>query len=126
MNPVQRRIDAMNQRVAETQRAGLYFYLQPLEELDGAWVTTGGRRMLNFASYSYLGLLGHPKIGTAAEEALARYGTGTHGVRLLAGTLPLHGELEGTIARFKGAEAAIVYSSGYVTNLSSGCACGSQ
>ena len=118
MNPVQRRIDAMNQRVAETQRAGLYFYLQPLEELDGAWVTTGGRRMLNFASYSYLGLLGHPKIGTAAEEALARYGTGTHGVRLLAGTLPLHGELEGTIARFKGAEAAIVYSSGYVTNLS--------
>ena len=118
MNPVQRRIDAMNQRVAETQRAGLYFYLQPLEELDGAWVTTGGRRMLNFASYSYLGLLGHPKIGAAAEEALARYGTGTHGVRLLAGTLPLHGELEGTIARFKGAEAAIVYSSGYVTNLS--------
>jgi 8-amino-7-oxononanoate synthase len=118
MDPVQERIDAMNQRVAETQQAGLYFYMQPLEELDGAWVTTGGRRMLNFASYSYLGLLGHPKIGAAAQEALARYGTGTHGVRLLAGTLPLHGELEETIARFKKAEAAIVYSSGYVTNLS--------
>lgn len=118
MDPVQERIDAMNQRVVETQQAGLYFYMQPLEELDGAWVTTGGRRMLNFASYSYLGLLGHPKIGAAAQEALARYGTGTHGVRLLAGTLPLHGELEGTIARFKNAEAAIVYSSGYVTNLS--------
>jgi 8-amino-7-oxononanoate synthase len=110
MDPVQERIDAMNQRVVETQQAGLYFYMQPLEELDG--------RMLNFASYSYLGLLGHPKIGAAAQEALARYGTGTHGVRLLAGTLPLHGELEGTIARFKNAEAAIVYSSGYVTNLS--------
>jgi 8-amino-7-oxononanoate synthase len=118
MDPVQERIDAMNQRVVETQQAGLYFYMQPLEELDGAWVTTGGRRMLNFASYSYLGLLGHPKIGAAAQEALARYGTGTHGVRLLAGTLPLHGELEETIARFKRAEAAIVYSSGYVTNLS--------
>jgi 8-amino-7-oxononanoate synthase len=118
MDPVQERIDAMNQRVVETQQAGLYFYMQPLEELDGAWVTTGGRRMLNFASYSYLGLLGHPKIGAAAQEALARYGTGTHGVRLLAGTLPLHGELEETIARFKKAEAAIVYSSGYVTNLS--------
>ena len=117
MNPIQKRIDAMNQRVAETRQAGLYFYLQPLEELDGAWVTTGGRRMLNFASYGYLGLLGHPRIEAAAHEALTRYGTGTHGVRILAGTLPLHNELEETIARFKKAEAAIVYSSGYVTNL---------
>jgi len=73
--------------------------------------------MLNFAGYSYLGLLGHPKITAAAQKALARYGTGTHGVRILAGTLPLHDELEQTIARFKKAEAAIVYSSGYVTNL---------
>jgi len=117
MNPIQKRIDEINRRVTEAQQAGLYFYLQPLEELDGAWVTTGGRRMLNFAGYSYLGLLGHPKITAAAQKALARYGTGTHGVRILAGTLPLHDELEQTIARFKKAEAAIVYSSGYVTNL---------
>ena len=117
MNPIQKRIDAMNQRVAGLREAEWYFYLQPLEELDGAWVTVNGRRMLNFASYSYLDLLGHPKIEAAAQEALARYGTGTHGVRLLAGTLPLHDELEQTIARFKKAEAAIVYSSGYVTNL---------
>jgi glycine C-acetyltransferase len=117
MNSIQKRIDAMNQRVAGLQEGGLYFYLQPLEELDGAWVTTGGRRMLNFASYGYLGLLGNPEIEAAAQEALARYGTGTHGVRILAGTLPLHNELEQTIARFKKAEAAIVYSSGYVTNL---------
>jgi len=117
MNPIQQRIEAMNERVAQVQEAGWYFYLQPLEELDGAWVTTGGRRMLLFAGYSYLGLLGHPKITAAAQEALARYGTGTHGVRILAGTLPLHDELEETIARFKKTEAAIVYSSGYVTNL---------
>jgi 8-amino-7-oxononanoate synthase len=117
MNPIQKHIEAMNRRVAETREAGLYFYLQPLEELDGAWVTVNGRRMLLFAGYSYLGLLGHPKITAAAQEALARYGTGTHGVRILAGTLPLHDELEQTIARFKKAEATIVYSSGYVTNL---------
>ena len=117
MNPIQKRIDEMNQRVAEIQRKGLYFYLQPISELDGAWVTVNGRRMLLFAGYGYLGLLGHPKITAAAQEALARYGTGTHGVRILAGTLPLHEELEQTIARFKKTEAAIVYSSGYVTNL---------
>ncbi len=117
MNPIQRRIDEMYQQVADVQQSGLYFYLQPFEELDGAWVTVNGRRMLNFASYSYLGLLAHPKIEAAAQEAVVRYGTGTHGVRLLAGTLPLHDQLEQTIARFKKTDAAIVYSSGYVTNL---------
>ena len=117
MNPIQKRIDEMNRRVAEARRVGLYFYLQSLEELDGAWITVNERRMLMFASYSYLDLLGHPKIEAAAQEALARYGTGTHGVRVLAGTLPLHEELERTIARFKNTEAAIVFSSGYVTNL---------
>ncbi len=116
-DPIKKRIEEMNRRVAEVQRAGLYFYLQPLEEFDGAWVVTNGRRMLNFASYSYLSLLGHPKIEAAAHKAVARYGTGTHGVRILAGSLPLHEELEQTIARFKNAEAAIAYSSGYVTNL---------
>jgi 8-amino-7-oxononanoate synthase len=117
MSSIEKRIEGMNRRVAGIQEAGLYFYLQPLEELDGAWVTRNGRRMLLFAGYSYLGLIGHPKIEAAAQEALARYGTGTHGVRILAGTLPLHDELEQTIARFKKTEAAIAYSSGYVTNL---------
>ena len=101
MDPIQERIDAMNRRVAETKQAGMYFYLQPLEHLEGAWATVNGRRMLVFASYGYLDLLGHPRIEAAAQEALARYGTGTHGVRILAGTLPLHNELEQTIARFK-------------------------
>ena len=117
MNPIYRRIEETNQRVAGLREAELYFYLQPLENLNGAWVTVNGRRMLLFAGYSYLGLLGHPKIEAAAQEALARYGTGTHGVRILAGTLPVHNALEQTIARFKKAEDAIAYSSGYVTNL---------
>jgi glycine C-acetyltransferase len=107
----------MNRRVAGLQREDLYFYLQPLEALDGPWATIEGRRLLNFASYSYLGLLGHPEIDKAAKQVVDQYGSGTHGVRILAGTLPLHGTLERTIARFKGTEAAMVYSSGYVTNL---------
>jgi glycine C-acetyltransferase len=109
MNPIQQRVEEMNRRVAGLEEEGLYFYMQPISELDGAWVTVNGRRMLLFAGYGYLGLLGHPKINAAAQAALARYGTGTHGVRILAGTLPLHNELEETIARFKKAEAAIVY-----------------
>jgi len=112
------RVAAMRQRVEGLQENDLYFYNQPVDELcGGARVRAHGREMLMFASYSYLGLIGHPKINAAAEAALAEFGTGTHGVRLLAGTLKLHNDLEETIANFKHTEDAITYSSGYVTNL---------
>jgi 8-amino-7-oxononanoate synthase len=113
------RIHAMNKRVADSQAADLYFYNQPVSELrGGARVLVNGREMGMFASYSYLGLVGHPRINAAAKAAVDRYGTGTHGVRTLAGTLTLHNELEETIAEFKHAEAALTFTSGYATNLS--------
>lgn len=113
------RIRAMMERLEWGQRNQLYFYNIPVEELmGGAKVRVYGREMLMFASYSYLGLIGHPRINKAAKEAIDKYGTGTHGVRSLAGTLPVHKELEETIAEFKNTEAAVVFSSGYVTNLS--------
>ena len=113
------RVQAMNHRVQEMQQKDLYFYNQPISELrGGARVLVHGREMTMFASYSYLGLIGHPHINSAARAAVDRYGTGTHGVRTLAGTLGIHRELEETIAAFKGAEAAVTFSSGYATNLS--------
>ncbi|HCB01670.1 MAG TPA: hypothetical protein DEP19_04745, partial [Anaerolineae bacterium] len=66
---------------------------------------------------SYLGLVNHPRINEAAKKAVDQWGTGTNGVRTLAGTLTLHNELEETIANFKHTETAITYTSGYVTNL---------
>lgn len=112
------RIQAMNERVNITKELGLYFYNQPIKELrGGARVVVNGREMGMYASYSYLGLIGHPRINAAAKAAIDQYGTGTHGVRSLAGSLTLHKELEEKIANFKGAEAAITFSSGYVTNL---------
>jgi glycine C-acetyltransferase len=115
---INRRILAIKKRLEDLRQADLYFYNQPVEELrGGARVLVDGREMGMYASYSYLGLVGHPRINRAAREAIDRFGTGTHGVRMLAGSLTLHRELEETIARFKGTEAAITYSSGYVTNL---------
>ncbi|HLE74047.1 MAG TPA: aminotransferase class I/II-fold pyridoxal phosphate-dependent enzyme, partial [Anaerolineales bacterium] len=116
---VSKRIRAMLDRVQQAKELDLYYYNQPITELrGGARVLVRGREMGMFASYSYLGLIGHPKINAAAKAAVDKYGTGTHGVRSLAGSLELHVELEQTIADFKHAEAAITYSSGYVTNLS--------
>lgn len=116
---IMQRIEMMKKRAGDLQEAGLYFYNQPISELrGGARVLVNGREMGMYASYSYLGLVGHPRINAAAKQAVDKYGTGTHGVRTLAGTLTLHRELEETIANFKGAEAAVTFTSGYVTNLS--------
>ena len=118
-NAIMRRVTAMKNRVDGLKHDGLYFYNQPASELrGGARVVVNGREMGMYASYSYLGLVGHPRINQAAKAAIERFGTGTHGVRTLAGSLTIHRELEETIADFKHAEAAITYTSGYVTNLS--------
>lgn len=117
MNPIADKIAKLKARIAWGREMGYYFYLQPIEELHGSRVVVKGREMLLFASYSYLNLIGHPKISAAAKAAIDEFGTGTHGVRILAGTLRLHNELEATIAAFKGTEDAVVFSSGYVTNL---------
>lgn len=115
---ISQRIRIMNERINQVRSADLYFYNQPVRELrGGARVIVDGREMGMYASYSYLGLIGHPRINAAAKEAIDKYSTGTHGVRSLAGTLTLHQELEEIIAAFKDAEAAITYSSGYATNL---------
>ncbi len=112
------RVRAMCERIDIGTAAGFYFYNLSVTELrGGARVVVNGREMGMFASYGYLGLIGHPRINKAAQDAIAKYGTGTHGVRMLAGTLDLHCELEETIAAFKGTEAAVTFSSGYVTNL---------
>jgi glycine C-acetyltransferase len=99
--------------------AGLYFYLEATEELlpNGRVYVSGHGEMIMLGGYSYLGLIGHPKINAAAKAAVDKYGTGTYGVRLLAGSLTLHNELEARIADFKHTETAMTMSSGYVTNL---------
>jgi glycine C-acetyltransferase len=118
-NAIMRRVMAMKNRVDGLRRDGLYFYNQPISELrGGARVVVNGREMGMYASYSYLGLVGHPRINKAAKDAIDKFGTGTHGVRSLAGSLTIHRELEETISSFKHTEAAITFTSGYVTNLS--------
>jgi glycine C-acetyltransferase len=111
------KIDAWWERTQAVQNEGLYYYFQPVENLDGPWVWVEGQRKLMFATYSYLGLLQHPRVLAAAQAALQKYGAGSHGVRILGGTLDLHNQLEARIADFTQRAAAIVYSSGYVTNL---------
>jgi 8-amino-7-oxononanoate synthase len=111
------KIDEMWDRVQQIKEQDCYYYFQPVEEIDGPWVVTEGQRKLMFATYSYLGLLNHPRIVAAAQAAVEKYGAGTHGVRILGGTLDIHVEMERTLAGFVERDEAIVYATGYVTNL---------
>ena len=99
-----------------TQR-DYYLYQQALESKSSSEVLLNGQRFIMLSSYDYLGLIGNEKIEAAAIDAVRQYGTGTGGVRLLTGTNELHLELEKTIASFKGTEAALTFTSGYMANI---------
>ena len=112
------RIDEFVARRAALKSASRYFYLQPtVGRTNHRVLMKDGRDMVQMASYSYLGLIGHPRIEAAAHAAIEEYGTGAGGVRLLTGTTDLHERLEARIASFAKREDACVYSSGYVTNI---------
>jgi glycine C-acetyltransferase len=114
-------LDARARRIFETTALACsvdaYPFQMPLEAKAGPCVKADGHEMLMMSSYDYLGLIGHPRIDRAAMEAIQRYGTSTSGARLLTGTLDIHQEVEQQLADFKGTEAALTFSSGYMANL---------
>ncbi|MCA0304282.1 MAG: aminotransferase class I/II-fold pyridoxal phosphate-dependent enzyme [Proteobacteria bacterium] len=77
-----------------------------------------GRTVVNFSSYDYLGLNGHPEVSAAAKAAIDRYGTSVSASRLTAGERPLHRALEAALAGLYAAEDAVVFVSGHATNVS--------
>ncbi|MFD7120516.1 aminotransferase class I/II-fold pyridoxal phosphate-dependent enzyme [Streptomyces sp. NPDC059922] len=86
-------------------------------ERDSAYADLDGERLLMMSGYSYLGLAGDERVVAAAKAAVDLYGTGNHGVRALAGSIPLHEELEAEVARFAGRQEALVFGSGYAANV---------
>ncbi|MDX6459272.1 MAG: hypothetical protein QOE55_2969, partial [Acidobacteriaceae bacterium] len=114
-------IDARARRLFETTAYACendaYPFQIPLEGRTGPQVRADGHSMLMLSSYDYLGLIGDPRIDAAAIEAIRKYGTGTGGARLLTGTTDQHVLMEQDLAAYKGTEAAITFSSGYLANV---------
>jgi 8-amino-7-oxononanoate synthase len=77
-----------------------------------------GRQIVNFSSYDYLGLNGHPDVSAGAKRAIDRYGTSVSASRISAGERPIHRELEAALARLHGCEDALTFVSGHATNVS--------
>ena len=108
----------MHQSLAALHRAQRYRTVQSVEGKAGSVMVRDGQSLINFASNDYLGLAGDPRLAAAAIEAIETYGTGSTGSRLLSGHRDLHRDLELALADLKRAEDALVFSSGYLANLS--------
>ena len=110
-------------RMLKTQRAaadmlgiGNPFYLTH-EVRAGARTVIGGQAMLNFASYDYLGLNGHPEISAAVAQAAQDWGTSVSASRLTAGERPFHAAFEAALAQVYQTEDALVFVGGHATNV---------
>jgi 8-amino-7-oxononanoate synthase len=87
------------------------------EGIGGGRTRIGGREYLNFSSYNYLGLSGHPYVSAAAKDAIDRYGSSVSASRAVSGERPLHRELETALASAYGVDDAVVFVSGHATNV---------
>jgi 8-amino-7-oxononanoate synthase len=102
---------------SELKRNGNYFFFRKLESPQDSEVIINGKRVIMIGSNNYLGLTNHPQVKEAAIKAIEKFGCGCAGSRFLNGTLAIHEELEEKLAHFFRKEAALVFATGYQTNL---------
>src|SRR6185436_13248973 len=96
---------ALAEALAARERAGLMRHMRP------------PRGLVDLASNDYLGLASHPHLVERTREAVSRLGVGSGGSRLLTGQRDAFTELEERLAVFTGAEATLLFGSGYAANL---------
>ncbi|MCE5203198.1 MAG: aminotransferase class I/II-fold pyridoxal phosphate-dependent enzyme [Coriobacteriales bacterium] len=101
----------------EARTSGYYPYFTVIHSESDSKVSVDGRELVMLGSNNYLGLTTHPHVRERAAEALAKYGTSCTGSRLLNGNLDIHEELEHRLAAFVGKPSALVFSTGFGTNL---------
>ena len=92
-------------------------YFRVHDGIAGPETSIGGQSFINFSSYNYLGLNGHPEVSAAAKAAIDRYGTSVSASRLVSGEREIHRELERRLAAVHGAEDCVSFVSGHATNV---------
>jgi|SRR5271157_812974 len=103
--------------VRELRESGNYFYFREIQSPQDSEVIVGGRRVIMVGSNNYLGLTCHPRVKEATIKAVEKYGTGCAGSRFLNGNLEIHEEFERKLARYFKKQAALIFATGYQTNV---------
>ena len=114
--------ETLEAQLQQIRDAGLYRELRRVDSPQSSQIQIGGRMLLNFSSNDYLGFANDPIIKEAAIKAIEKFGAGSGASRLICGSLAPHAELEEALAEFKGADAALTFSSGYSTAIGAICA----
>ncbi|MCO4329120.1 glycine C-acetyltransferase [Staphylococcus hyicus] len=114
---VQKLNDFLQENIDYLKDNGLYNEIDSIEGANGPEIKINGKTYINLSSNNYLGLATNEDLKTAAKKAIDSHGVGAGAVRTINGTLDLHDELEQTLAKFKGTEAAIAYQSGFNCNM---------
>ena len=117
LHPGYQQIRIINEGAARLNIGNPFFKLH--EGIAGATTHIDGKEYINYSSYNYLGLSGHPYVSEAAKTAIDRYGTSVSASRLVSGERPIHRALEKAIAGVYGVDDAIVFVSGHATNVTS-------
>jgi 8-amino-7-oxononanoate synthase len=114
--------EELSRRLAALRQQNLQRELCRVDSPAGTRIQIGGRTLLNFSSNDYLGLANDPILKEAAIQAVEKFGAGSGASRLICGSLAPYHELEEALADFKGAEAALSFSTGYATAIGTICA----
>lgn len=107
----------LKEELQKLKDQNLWWTLRVHQSAQAARTQVDGRQVISLASNNYLGLTTHPKLKKAAIDAIKKYGVGSGAVRPIAGTMAIHEELESKLAKFKHAEASLVFQSGYISNV---------
>ena len=119
MAAAERAIAAFAEEKLEKIRArNLHRRLRPTVRGAAGRAEREGRRLVSFSDNDYLGLSAEPRVTQAAARAALDHGAGAGASRLVTGNCPLYAELETALAAMKGTEAALVFGSGYLANIS--------
>jgi 8-amino-7-oxononanoate synthase len=105
--------DPYAEELGQIRARSLHRRLRQMSAATDGTVELAAGKLINFASNDYLGLADDPILRDAAKAAIDQFGVGAGASRLVSGTRPAHSRLEEALARFKGAEAALTFSSGY-------------
>jgi len=106
----------LHEEYEELVKNELDWKIRILQGPSTPWCTVDEKKVLMFCSNNYLGLSNHPRVKEAAIKAVQTHGAGSGSVRPIAGTMDLHVELERRLAKFKHAEASLVYQTGVAAN----------
>lgn len=111
-------VDFVTEELKSLDRIGLLRTLDKIDTGCYSYIKIGGKKYINFCSNNYLSLNGHPYIAKAMVEAIDSWGTSSSSSRLIVGDLNIFEEAEEKLAKFKGKESSLIFSSGYQANVS--------